>query len=84
MTASRFKKLYPDIPRNTNCLRDMACFQCGNRESFSIIAKSNFIIFDDGTSEFGDVEYEADALMACRGCGKTGILNDFIIARLDD
>jgi hypothetical protein len=84
MRPSTFTKKYPSSVPNSNCLRNIACPHCGNRESFEIEARANFIVYDDGTSEFGDVEYDPQSRAACRSCGKTGRLERFTIPKLDE
>ncbi len=84
MSPSTFVRKYPDATRNENCLRDIACPYCGNRESFEIEAKSAFVMFDSGADEFGDVEHDSSARTACRACGKVGYLRQFTIKRLDE
>lgn len=84
MNAKRFFKKFPQETRNTNCLRDVGCPDCGNRESFSIRAISMFLFGDGGTSEFeGDVNIDDDAFAVCHRCNRKGDLREFTFDGLD-
>lgn len=83
MTAEEFRRKYPENIRNHNCLRDIACGNCGSRGGFLISGEAVFAMFDDGTSEFEDVQYESCSRAACRGCGRVGTVEDFTIRGLD-
>lgn len=67
----------PTPYRNSNCLENWCCPDCGNEEKFEVAAMSTFTITDDGTDEFGDVEYDGNSHATCPDCGKTGTVNDF-------
>ncbi len=68
---------------NKNCLEDIACPKCGYRDRFIIQATSSFIMQDEGTSEFGDVEYDDNNYIACDSCGQDGKVSEFKIEGLD-
>lgn len=63
---------------NTNCLRGMRCFHCGHTESFRILATSLFLFYDDGTEDYGDVEYDSSSLCICEGCKLEATVQDFM------
>jgi hypothetical protein len=62
---------------NTNCLAGVICPACFQRERFRIRAASWFLLQDDGTSEFEDVEYDGRAPCQCRACDHAGNLAAF-------
>lgn len=62
---------------NTNCLEGMCCPECGQAESFRIQAQSLFTMFDNGTEDYADVEYDDGSYCECTGCDHTGIVDDF-------
>lgn len=51
--------------RGTGCLEGMRCPGCGQTEEFLIVASSWFTVLADGTSEFGDVEWEDTSRCRC-------------------
>lgn len=84
MNTKEFFHKYPDAPRNTNCLVDVGCPNCGNRYEFFIAATALFIFGDDGTSNFeGDVDYDETAFAVCRECHEPSRLSDFYFLGLD-
>ena len=54
---------------NENCLAGMACPRCGSLEPFSIAGTALFEVHDDGTEDYGDVEWDDDSSCECRRCG---------------
>lgn len=62
---------------NTNCLEGIRCPKCGQEDEFLIYASSWFQFTDDGTGDFGDVEYDNTAPIECRDCGEIAIVADF-------
>lgn len=79
----KHKATIDEWSRNENCLEDVACPECGYRDRFIIQATSSFIMQDDGTSEFGDVEYDGHNYIACESCGHDGKVSEFTIKGLD-
>jgi hypothetical protein len=63
---------------NTNCLAGMRCPNCGSRGPFAVSATALFTIGDDGTEDFGDVEYDGGSYCECPACGHDGIVHDFM------
>jgi hypothetical protein len=64
---------------NTNSLAGVICPnpKCFQRDRFCIEATSWFTVMDDGTDEFGDVEYGDRSHCRCANCGHTGTLAAF-------
>ncbi len=62
---------------NTNCLEGMRCPNCKSEGPFDIYAHSTFVFTDDGTDEFGDVEWDDDSPCECKECNFEGIAGDF-------
>jgi len=63
--------------RNTNCLEGFRCPKCGNNRQFKIEGTAMFDVFDDGTSDFGDVEWNRMNRCVCASCDKSGTVRDF-------
>ncbi len=62
---------------NTNCLENIKCPACGNEESFRIAAKTIATVTDDGTDDYGDMEWDDDSYAECAECYRHGTLKDF-------
>jgi hypothetical protein len=62
---------------NTNCLRNIKCPDCGYKDSFRIAATTIFTVTDDGTDDFGDVEWNDDSYAECLQCRRQGTVKDF-------
>jgi len=84
MTPATFYKKYSGTEINSNCLRDIACPDCGNRHHFFVVASSVFEMHDDGASEFGDLEYGPLSPASCPQCGHSGSLSMFTVRGLDN
>jgi len=65
------------MTRNENCLAGIACPKCGSPEPFHIVATAQFVVFDSGTDEYSDVEWDDDSLIACPNCGHSGTVIEF-------
>ena len=61
---------------NENCLKGLACPQCKSEGPFFIVGHAEFEVYDDGTSEFTDADWDDDSAMRCP-CGKRGTVKDF-------
>lgn len=57
---------------NTNCLEDRHCPQCLQTDRFKITATTVFELFDDGTGDHEDVEYDDNSPVHCPECNWTG------------
>jgi hypothetical protein len=62
---------------NINCLKGIQCPDCGIEDCFRIQGTTLFTVTDDGTDDFGDVEWDDDSYAECTQCGKDGKLRDF-------
>lgn len=62
---------------NTNCLADMQCPQCRSFEPFNIEVKTSMRVFDNGTDDHGDTEWDEDSYCECCECGFSGTVADF-------
>ena len=70
---------------NTNCLLDIACPKCGNRDNFGIVGKCEFDVEDDGSSgNESDHEWDERAHTRCKECGHEGSLATFTFDGLDE
>lgn len=62
---------------SNNCLADIVCPECGSGEPFEITATSTFLVYDSGTDEHSDVEWNDDSPIFCRACGHRGTIKEF-------
>ena len=62
---------------NTNCLKNIKCPDCGNEDRLRIAAMAVFMVTDDGTDDYGDVEWGDDSYAECPECHRHGTLKDF-------
>lgn len=70
---------------NTRHLVDMGCKGCGSRGPFSIELKCLATVMDEWIDHgVGTDTWGLDAKCVCRRCGKTGSVEDFTQAGLDD
>lgn len=84
-TPGELLSLLPDLPRNENCLEDIICPQCANRDEFQVELKTVANLTDDGTdANVGDHVYGSDAWAACKNCRYAGKLSIFKIEGLDN
>lgn len=81
--ARAFLEKFPGSIVNDGCLQDMACPKCGEREVLHITATSVFQVYDEGTDDHEDVEWDGDSHCCCRECGHEGKVKDFQIPFLD-
>src|SRR5437660_5765113 len=61
LTARRLIQKLPRLRPNENCLINIACPECGNRDQFRIEMKSMFTLRDDGTDGYEDTEWGQNA-----------------------
>jgi hypothetical protein len=64
---------------NSNCLDGMRCPKCGSLEPFIIGANCAVKMYDDGSDEYIDPEWEDDSYCSCCRCDFTGEVYDFTI-----
>lgn len=62
---------------NKNVLVGIACPKCGSQAPFRIVATANFLVFDDGTEEYSDVEWEDNSAIQCFDCLRRGKVSEF-------
>jgi hypothetical protein len=63
--------------KNDNCLAGMRCPQCGAQEPFEIGVLCTAKVFDDGTEETHDMEWDDTNACSCPACGFHGTVRDF-------
>ena len=78
--AQKFQNLLP----NDNCLTNIACPECGNRDQFRIEMKSVFTLRDDGTYGYEDTDWGQNDYCQCGECQHEGKVRDFTFAGLDE
>lgn len=84
LTARQLIQKFPRLRRNKNCLINIACPECGNRDQFRIEMKSVFTLRDDGTEGYEDTEWERNDYCQCSQCQREGKVRDFTFPDLDD
>jgi hypothetical protein len=85
MTAKQFLKLHPDAESNADgLLEDMACRNCGNRETFRIAFSGIAEVDNESSSDDGDHEWDDRSHCHCPQCGTAGKVKAFQIKGLDD
>jgi hypothetical protein len=62
---------------NTNCLDGMKCPKCGSEGPFKIAGTALFTVSDEGTEEYGDVEWDNNSYCHCPECDLDGIVYSF-------
>lgn len=62
---------------NTNCLAGMQCPECKSYGPFRISATSLFVMYDNGSDDYHDVEYDDGSYCDCPECDHAGIVHDF-------
>ena len=83
MTAEQFLEKYPDSELRENCLQDIACPECGQRDSFNITFTGTAEVYDDGSDDVGDHEWESESDCTCSECKHGGTVADFTFPGLD-
>lgn len=67
----------PDKNGNENCLEGYECPKCGNHEAFKVHVLTAIEMFDDGTGEHDDTEWDDDSHMTCVPCGHGAQAKEF-------
>ena len=62
---------------NENCLEGFGCPCCGQKDEFLITATAQFVVRDDGTDDYHDVEWDDDSYCECPSCHHHGTVKDF-------
>jgi hypothetical protein len=55
----------------------MSCPQCKSKEPFKISVTADATVYDDGTEDFENVEWENNAPCSCMTCHYGGPVDDF-------
>lgn len=63
---------------NTNCLEGMQCPKCGSLEPFNIEVKAMARVYDNGTEDFREAQWDDMGYCECAECFKYGVVADFI------
>ena len=84
LTARRLMQKFPNLQPNDNCLTNIACPECGNRDQFRIEMKSVFTLRDTGTDGYEDTDWGRNAYCQCGQCQHEGKVRDFTFPALDD
>ena len=64
-------------PQNENCLEGIACPQCGSLGPFVITGVANFIVSDDGSSDFTAMDWTPRSSIKCQSCCHFGSVEEF-------
>jgi hypothetical protein len=62
---------------NSNCLRGKKCPKCGSYGPFDAVGVAVFTIYDSGTDEFRNVDFDGNSQAYCRACNFNGKWSDF-------
>lgn len=62
---------------NTNCLAGMECPVCASEGPFRIVVRSWATVSDEGTEEFGDIEWDDQSGCSCLDCKHMASIQDF-------
>jgi len=65
---------------NDNCLEGMKCPNCGSEGPFRINGTACFIVHDDGTDEYNEVEWQDNDFCGCVNCNYDGKVIDFCVS----
>lgn len=85
--AEEFLQTFKHVPMKIreNCLEDMACPCCGDRNAFRIGTKVEAVLYDSGSDrENSDLEFDGSDRCVCDTCGHRGNVNRFTFEGLDD
>jgi hypothetical protein len=83
--AQKHLARFPESNIKENCLFDMACPKCGQRNKLRITATIIAIVSDDGTDrDWSDCEWENNSPCECCSCSHSGTVQDFTIEGLDE
>ena len=64
---------------NDNCLINMACPKCENEGPFKIGCSALFLVSDDGTGEYNEIDWEPSSFCLCTECKHEATVADFTI-----
>lgn len=91
MNAEEFLKKFPNAPHRGNCLEDIACPKCGQREEFVVKATIHMGLTDEGTDAYADVtknfteiDYDEKSYIFCPDCNQEGTVRSFTHQGLDE
>lgn len=84
LTARQLIQKFPRLRPNENCLEDIACPECANRDQFRIEMRSIFTLRDDGTDNYEDTEWGRSDYCQCPQCQHEGKVRDFTFPGLDN
>lgn len=62
---------------NSNCLDGIQCPHCLNEDSFKIAACSWFRVYDSGTDDYEDVEWDESSGIKCLECNRVGTVGEY-------
>jgi hypothetical protein len=65
------------MTRNSNCLQGLQCPVCKSSEPFRISATATILMYDDGSDEVGDIDWEQDSHIQCERCKHQGTVKTF-------
>ena len=68
---------------NNNVLAGMCCPKCKSEGPFAIQAQAEFVVSDDGTGEYSDVDWDDDSHTRCLACKHRGQVKNFRATRSD-
>lgn len=90
MSPKKFLKKFPDTEPRENCLEDIACPKCGQRDEFVVQALLHVGLRDEGTDaysdstkHYGDTDWGPNSFCRCPDCDYEGKVRNFTHEGLD-
>jgi len=66
-------------PENTNCLAGMKCPKCGSLAPFNIQAFCMVTVFDNGTEDAENFDWDENSFCSCPKCGYSESIREFTV-----
>lgn len=57
---------------NVNCLEGWQCPNCGSYGPFNVACETIVRLWDDGSDQVGDLDFDEDSWAGCVACGHDG------------
>jgi hypothetical protein len=74
------KYIYQKVePTNSNCLVGIACPVCGSEEPFRIVAQAMVLMYDNGSEEVTDIQWDDTDSIECYQCKHWATVAEFYI-----
>jgi hypothetical protein len=64
------------LSENTNCLEGKRCPECLKADRFRVSVRTRVNLYDDGSEEMGDIDYDAGDWVRCEACDWEGTFGE--------